>query len=44
VNAFKPLIRELQLRWFTWALAEISPLHPDVPYIVRRLNDLRRTQ
>lgn len=25
-----------------WALAEISPTHPDVPYIVRRINELRK--
>jgi hypothetical protein len=25
-----------------WALAEIPPTHPDVPYIVRRINELRR--
>ena len=28
--------------YYRWALAEISPLHKDVPYIVRRLNELRR--
>lgn len=44
MRAFRPLIREMQLRYYRWALAEISPLHADVPYIVRRLNDLRRTR
>ncbi len=24
-----------------WALKEIDPLHPDVPYIVRRINHLK---
>lgn len=27
---------------FRWALREIRPLHPDVPYIVRRLRELQR--
>lgn len=29
------------VRWyFQWALAEINPLHEDVPMIVRRINEL----
>lgn len=42
MRAFAPLLREIQIRWFQWALAEINPSHPDVPYIVHRLNQLRR--
>ena len=26
-----------------WALREICPMHPDVPYIVHRINDLERS-
>lgn len=25
-----------------WALQEIDPMHPDVPFIVRRLRELER--
>lgn len=27
---------------FRWALREIHPLHPDLPYILRRLRELER--
>lgn len=31
---------QIVLRWYRRALKEISPLHPDVPYIVRRIAHL----
>lgn len=40
-RGFIPLLRLYQITWYRWALKEISPLHPDVPYIVRRLAELR---
>jgi hypothetical protein len=31
------------IQFYSWALREINPMHPDVPYIVRRLNELQRS-
>lgn len=39
-RALRPLARELAIAYYRWALAEISPMHPDVPYIVHRLRRL----
>lgn len=44
MNVFAPFIREIRLRYYRRALAEINPLHPDVPYIVHRLAELRRVR
>lgn len=33
--------RMLCIAGLRWALREIDPMHPDVPYIVRRLRELR---
>lgn len=41
-RALEPLVRHWQIFFYEWALAEISPLHDDLPYIVHRLNELRR--
>lgn len=41
MNAFKPLIREIKILFYKWALAEIAVTHDDVPRIVMRLNDLK---
>jgi hypothetical protein len=41
IRALEPLVRHWQIFFFSWALTEINPLHEDVPYIVRRLNELR---
>lgn len=35
-----PVIRLAKLYYFRWALAEINPLHPDVPRIVHAINEL----
>ena len=37
----RPLWRELAIAYFEWALASIHPLHEDVPFIVRRINELK---
>lgn len=29
-----------RLLYFKWALAEIHPLHPDVPYLAHRIAEL----
>ena len=34
------LPRALERLHLEWALKEISPLHPDVGFIVRRINEL----
>lgn len=37
MKSLLPLWREACLRWWRWALSEIHPLHPDVPYVVLRI-------
>lgn len=37
-----PLWNELQLVYYEAAIRQIDPLHPDVPHIVRRINELQR--
>jgi hypothetical protein len=37
-----PVLRLIQLQYFRWALKEIAPTHPDVPYIVHKINLLER--
>ena len=37
----RPLWRELAIAYFEWALASIHPLHEDLPFIVRRINELK---
>lgn len=39
-RALFPLWRGMALLWWRWALAEIHPLHPDVPKIVHRIRTL----
>jgi hypothetical protein len=36
----RPFIREARIAYYRWALAEMPPLHPDVPYVVHRLRSL----
>jgi hypothetical protein len=36
----KTILRLWQTLYYRWALAEIDLMHPDVPRIVRRLNEL----
>jgi hypothetical protein len=38
-----PLIRLIALTYYRCAMRQIDPLHPDVPEIVRRINDLERS-
>jgi hypothetical protein len=40
MKAIRPLLREIALAYYQRALREISPLHPDVPFIVHRINSL----
>jgi hypothetical protein len=40
VTWLRPFIREARIAYYRWALAEIDPMHPDVPYIVHRLRVL----
>ena len=34
LTGIRPLVLEAKRRYFKWALAEVCPLHPDVPFIV----------
>lgn len=41
----KPLIDLARLYYYRWAVAELSsnqPMHPDLPLVVLRLNELER--
>lgn len=42
MSGIKPLWDALALAYYRWALSEIRPLHPDVPRIVLRVNQLSR--
>lgn len=39
---FRPIIREIQILYYKWARKDLrlQPLHPDLPVVVMRLNDL----
>lgn len=36
----RALLREVELAYLRWARSEIDPLHPDLSYIVLRINAL----
>lgn len=42
VNFVRLMPARLELEHLRWALVEIHPLHTDVPYIVRRINELEK--
>lgn len=42
LHSIEPVLRNIALHWYRWALSEIDPLHPDVPLIVCRINELER--
>lgn len=42
VRTLRLLPAALERLHLQWAIREISPLHPDVPFIVRRINELER--
>ena len=38
----RPLFVLIVLAYYRWAMSQIDPLHPDVPEILLRINDLER--
>ena len=42
IAALRPIWREMALLYYQWAMREIHKLHPDVPHITHRINDLHR--
>lgn len=40
LTLLRALPAALEREYLRWALREIHPLHPDVPFIVRRINEL----
>jgi hypothetical protein len=42
LRSLSPLWRHACLVCFKWARAEMDPLHPDLPYVIRRINELER--
>jgi hypothetical protein len=43
VTSIAPVLRLFALQYYRAALRQIHPLHPDVPLIVCRINELERT-
>jgi hypothetical protein len=41
VAAIRPVWLNAQIAYHEWALREMHPLHPDVPYVMRTLSALR---
>jgi hypothetical protein len=39
-QCLRPIAREAHIFYLRWALAEIAPMHPDVPQIVLTLRQL----
>lgn len=35
-----PVLRLWTLAFYRWALREIDPMHPDLPHLVVRINEL----
>lgn len=42
MRALQPIFDLIELSWRRWALREIDPMHPDVPSLVLRVNELER--
>ena len=42
LTLLRALPAALEVLYLKWAMAEIHPLHPDVPFIVQRINELER--
>jgi hypothetical protein len=42
LGGIAPVIDLIRLQWYRVALRQIDPLHPDVPEIVRAINQLER--
>ena len=47
MTGLRPICRLLEsawiraeLRWLRWARSEMRPLHPDMPWVVRRIRTL----
>lgn len=40
MSGLAPVINLARLLYLKWALREINPMHPDVPGIVRKINEL----
>ena len=38
----EPIARLAALTYYRWAMSQIDPLHPDVPSIVCRINELEQ--
>jgi hypothetical protein len=42
VAGIRPILNLISLAFPRWALREIDPMHPDVPRLVIRANELER--
>lgn len=38
----EPIARLVALMYYRWAMSEMDPLHPDVPDIICRINELQQ--
>ena len=46
MNGIRPILDLARLFYYRWALADMTranPFHPDLPYVVHRLNQLERS-
>jgi hypothetical protein len=37
----RAILLELRIMYYEWAMREIDPLHPDVPWLTLHLNELK---
>lgn len=43
MSGIRPILNLMRLQWWKWARHELTkrdPMHPDLPMIVRRVNEL----
>jgi hypothetical protein len=44
VTGLRPLLQLAELAFKRWALREIDPMHPDLPKLVVRVNELEHAR
>jgi hypothetical protein len=46
LGGIAPVIDLIRLQWWRWARAELTrknPMHPDLPMVIRRCNEIERS-
>lgn len=44
MSGLAPVLNLARLVFYRWAREEMNPLHPDLPYVIHRINQLERNQ